>query len=431
MMVGTAVLPSALAPACTDKVAASPAGTKADEKPGFASMIGGIGKVPAPVEAKADDDKTGTDHDKPASPETGDDATILLALSAQAAPLLVAPVPPAAVVPADVSKTTDKTVPQGVPAKSAMATVPATLVADDTPPPAVVPSEAKSPPATLLAALSAKPDATPTPTPTPPAPAAVVTDQPIVAPLAVQGSTSAILLARAGGKPVADRAKSAKPVDADRDDAVSATSDAIPTTPIAAPASPALAASPTTAPIPDAGQSLATGGADRQLDLAKDSAWLDGLSRDIASTGDAKGTLRFGLSPQRLGDIQVEMKRGDDGAAITLTTGNAATQAILIDAKPQLLADARAHGLHISDARVDLGGGATNSDSGQRSQARADTSAATTQQGADGESGRHAQQRAQAEPEILGRPARFAMTTATPEKTSVVVNASETDARYA
>jgi flagellar hook-length control protein FliK len=428
MMVGTAVLPSALAPAGTDKVAASPAGTKADEKPGFASMIGGIGKVPAPVEAKADDDKTGADSDKPASQETGDDAAILLALSAQAAPLLVAPVPPAAVVPVDVSKTTDKTLPQGVPAKSAMATVPATLVADDTPPP-VAPSEVKSPPAALLAALTAEPDATPTPTP--PAPAAVVTDQPIVAPLAVQGSTSAILLARAGGKPVADRAKSAKPVDADRDDAVSASSDVIPTTPIAAPTSPTLAKNSTTTPIPDAGQSLAAGGADRQLDLAKDSAWLDGLSRDIASTGDAKGTLRFGLSPQRLGDIQVEMKRGDDGAAITLTTGNAATQAILTDAKPQLLADARAHGLHISDARVDLGGGATNGDSGQRSQARADTSATTTQQGGGGESGRHAQQRAQAEPEILGRPARFAMTIATPEKTSAVVNASETDARYA
>jgi flagellar hook-length control protein FliK len=428
MMVGTAVLPSALAPAGTDKVAASPAGTKADEKPGFASMIGGIGKAPAPVEAKADDDKTGTDHDKPASQETGDDAAILLALSAQAAPLLVAPVPPAAVVPVDVSKTTDKTLPQGVPAKSAMATVPATLVADDTPPP-VAPSEVKSPPAALLAALTAEPDATPTPTP--PAPAAVVTDQPTAAPLAVQGSTSAILLARAGGKPVADRAKSAKPVDVDRDDAVSVASDALPTTPIAAPTSPTLAANSTTTPIADAGQSLATGGADRQLDLAKDSAWLDGLSRDIASTGDAKGTLRFGLSPQRLGDIQVEMKRGDDGAAITLTTGNVATQAILTDAKPQLLADARAHGLHISDARVDLGGGATNGDSGQHSQARADASATTTQQGGGGESGRHAQQRAQAEPEILGRPARFAMTIATPEKTSAVVNASETDARYA
>lgn len=151
---------------------------------------------------------------------------------------------------------------------------------------------------------------------------------------------------------------------------------------------PAIAAAPSGVPpltsadaTPAGGDILATGATDRQLDLARGDAWLDGLARDIASTADAGGTLRFELSPPNLGSLQVAVTRGDEGVAVAMTTATADARAILADASPRLLDQARAHGVHISSATIAVSDTARagtggqqrdpSSDGGASSQARA------------------------------------------------------------
>ncbi|WBO22114.1 flagellar hook-length control protein FliK [Sphingomonas abietis] len=124
---------------------------------------------------------------------------------------------------------------------------------------------------------------------------------------------------------------------------------------------------------PDASQQLADGAADRQLDLAKQGAWLDGLARDIASTGSASSTLRFQVAPQNLGTVQVELARGVDGAAVTLTASSESARAILADARPQLVAEARAQGIHIANAQVDVGSDSRSSGGGSQHEQRHDS----------------------------------------------------------
>ena len=177
-------------------------------------------------------------------------------------------------------------------------------------------------------------------------------------------------------------------------------------TPVATPASSHSPVSATTVASPAADRSagqLAAGGTDRQVDLAKQGAWLDGIAHDIAATGDASSPLRFGIAPQHLGAVQVELLRGAEGAAVTLTASNEASRAALADAKPQLLADARAQGLHIASTQVDVG--AHSSDSRQPSQGQGDSRPSTgsggfsaqtnSHSGGQADSGRDSQTRSQ------------------------------------
>jgi hypothetical protein len=97
-------------------------------------------------------------------------------------------------------------------------------------------------------------------------------------------------------------------------------------------------------------------GIQQQLDLAHDGAWLDRLARDIARTANHDAQLRFQLNPEHLGSLRVELSAGAEGTAIRLTADTDAARAILSDAQPRLLAEARAQGLKVSEAHVDLGG---------------------------------------------------------------------------
>lgn len=108
------------------------------------------------------------------------------------------------------------------------------------------------------------------------------------------------------------------------------------------------------------------------LDLARDGAWLDQLARDIVSTAGGDAKLQFKLNPQNLGSLYVELIRQDDGAAVRMTTENEAARAVLADAQGRLVAEARAHGMRITETTVDVGrnGGG---DSGQRGWAEAGT----------------------------------------------------------
>jgi len=204
---------------------------------------------------------------------------------------------------------------------------------------------------------------------------------------------------------------------------------------------------PASAPAIDgAGQQLAAATTDRQLDLARQGAWLDGISHDIAAAGASSGTVRFEVAPQHLGTVSVELRRDDGGAAVTLTTGSEAARSILTDATPQLLAEARAHGLHIASAQVDVGtgnagsGGNPSADSqgrpsgGQpdgRHAASQDTGF-STQTGTGGEAGRQSQTRSQPLPEYRSGSARTDRGPAGEAKAPAAASSARSpDARYA
>lgn len=118
------------------------------------------------------------------------------------------------------------------------------------------------------------------------------------------------------------------------------------------PAAPSIAAARAEAPqpAPAADQSVT-----RELDLAHDSEWLDGLARDIARTQDGDTPLRFKLHPQTLGHLKVEVSQTDQGATVRLTVETEAARAILADAQPRLAAEARAQGVRLAHTEVDLG----------------------------------------------------------------------------
>lgn len=205
-----------------------------------------------------------------------------------------------------------------------------------------------------------------------------------------------------------------------------------------APASPSV--------IDGAGQQLAAATADRQLDLARQGAWLDGISHDIAAAGASSGTVRFEIAPQHLGAVSVELRRDDNGAAVTLTTGSEAARSILTDATPQLLAEARAHGLHIANAQVDVGsgnagsGGQSSPDSqGRPSGGQSDgrhaasqNASFSAQSGMGSDTGRQSQTRSQPLPEYRSGPARTDGGSVAEAKASIAVPATRSpDARYA
>lgn len=98
---------------------------------------------------------------------------------------------------------------------------------------------------------------------------------------------------------------------------------------------------------------------ERQLDVSADGEWLDQLARDIVRTGAAGGeggTLRFRLNPETLGQVRVELSQGVDGAAVRIAAETEGARALLADAQPRLLAEARAQGVRIAETEVSLAG---------------------------------------------------------------------------
>ena len=127
--------------------------------------------------------------------------------------------------------------------------------------------------------------------------------------------------------------------------------DSMASAPLAAPAAPAPA--PTDQPRE---AQAPTPAPSRALDLANDSAWLDRLARDVAQAAGKEGAIRFQLHPETLGHLRVELSQGEHGTAIRLTADSEQARAILADAQPRLVAEARAQGVCIAETHVDLSG---------------------------------------------------------------------------
>lgn len=92
------------------------------------------------------------------------------------------------------------------------------------------------------------------------------------------------------------------------------------------------------------------------LQVAHDGEWLDRLARDIAGAASQDARMRFQLNPEHLGSLHVELVNGAEGTSIRLTTETEAARGLIADAQPRLMAEARAQGMRIAEAQIDLGG---------------------------------------------------------------------------
>jgi flagellar hook-length control protein FliK len=124
-----------------------------------------------------------------------------------------------------------------------------------------------------------------------------------------------------------------------------------------------------------------------QLDLARDSAWLDRLARDIAGSADSDGPMRFRLHPDTLGQMRVELSQSDRGTSVRLTVETETARSLVADAQPKLVAEARAQGVRIAETHVDLAGGSggqASSDPRRQEAAREPVFVRTAHPAADG-----------------------------------------------
>ncbi|WP_419827957.1 flagellar hook-length control protein FliK [Sphingomonas sp.] len=103
-----------------------------------------------------------------------------------------------------------------------------------------------------------------------------------------------------------------------------------------------------------AGTVLAASGADRRIEVARTAIWADGIARDIASASATSGTAHFTVSPQSLGQVTVAISRDGASADVAITAATADARALIADAQPQLVAEARSHGLDIRHTRFDV-----------------------------------------------------------------------------
>jgi len=220
-----------------------------------------------------------------------------------------------------------------------------------------------------------------------PAPVAVTIDTVVQAtPYAATAPVNprAAAAIRNGHSPVRDAA-SAIPPEA-RPDARRTDSDAgMPSAPIDPVAvAPTQTASADTgraeASAPTATATLADQTVDRQLDLARETQWLDRLARDIGQAATQQGNLKFQLNPEHLGSLQVEITNSAAGASIRMTTDREQARDIIADAQPRLLAEVRAQGLRVAESHVDLNNQQQPSSGGHSQTASGQASAGQQQQ---------------------------------------------------
>lgn len=110
---------------------------------------------------------------------------------------------------------------------------------------------------------------------------------------------------------------------------------------------PAIAAP--TIPTVDLSASLGA----QMVDMGVSGQWIDGLARDIAglSANGAQG--RFQINADQLGPIQVDIRQGEDGAAISLTVATEAAEQALRQEGDRLKLDAGLSAVRISEMKIE------------------------------------------------------------------------------
>ncbi|HUD95633.1 hypothetical protein [Sphingobium sp.] len=172
-------------------------------------------------------------------------------------------------------------------------------------------------------------------------------------------------------------------------DAASATLLALPandgvTMPVSqAPVVTAAQASVATAPSVDLSVSIGA----QVVDIGVSGQWIDGLARDIAglSANGAQG--RFQINADQLGPVQVDIRQGEDGAAVSLTVATEAAELALRQDSDRLKIDAGLSAVRISEVKVErtphltetARSDAPNNQSGSQSQSQSQGQSASWQ----------------------------------------------------
>jgi hypothetical protein len=118
---------------------------------------------------------------------------------------------------------------------------------------------------------------------------------------------------------------------------------------LAQPTAPTHSNSAIAAPTVDLSASLGA----QMVDMGVSGQWIDGLARDIAglSANGAQG--RFQINADQLGPIQVDIRQGDDGAAVSLTVATAAAEQALRQESDRLKLDAGLSAMRINDLKIE------------------------------------------------------------------------------
>lgn len=109
---------------------------------------------------------------------------------------------------------------------------------------------------------------------------------------------------------------------------------------------------------------------ERQLDLARDSRWLDALARDIVAVAQSPERLSFRLSPPQLGRLDVDLSTSESGLALRMNTGSEAATQIIAAAQPRLIDELKNQGVRVAEAQVSTGTGGQSHGQGQQHQQR-------------------------------------------------------------
>jgi flagellar hook-length control protein FliK len=110
---------------------------------------------------------------------------------------------------------------------------------------------------------------------------------------------------------------------------------------------------------------------ERQLDLARDSRWLDALARDILAVADTPDRLSFRLSPPHLGQLDVDLSTSESGLSVRMNASTEAATQIVAAAQPRLIDELKSQGVRVAEAQVSTGGGQSQGQ-GQQQQRDAD-----------------------------------------------------------
>lgn len=105
------------------------------------------------------------------------------------------------------------------------------------------------------------------------------------------------------------------------------------------------------APLPVVDLSASLGA--QVVDMGVSGQWIDGLARDIAglSANGAQG--RFQINATALGPVQVDIRQGMDGAAVSLTVTTQAAETALRDDSDRLRLDAGLSAVRITDVKIE------------------------------------------------------------------------------
>ncbi len=90
----------------------------------------------------------------------------------------------------------------------------------------------------------------------------------------------------------------------------------------------------------------------RSLDTARGDLWLNELAKDIVAARQAESRLNFSLSPEQLGELDVDITNGDDGLSLKLTAQSNEAAQLLNNSQSKLQDELKSQGVRLAEAEV-------------------------------------------------------------------------------